>query len=217
MSAPRDAPTTTHRLRAARPQLSEETDAVDGSMVRDEFLTFIRGAILALPQSLKAALRVAEDPDIPDEGRALVAGAVIHWLSRTNTIPGVRGGALAYVDDVLVLMLAVEHTQGLAADAPERMLQHAPELCETLEADMALVRQHLGSGMSVIEQALPRVTKLKHMGRTAQQCVKDESAATMLYEELQSALVDFDPTPDSVARELKDLDSLVDDLRKKTS
>jgi hypothetical protein len=161
--------------------VAEETDAVDGSMVRDEFLTFIRGAILALPQSLKAALRVAEDPDIPDEGRALVAGAVIHWLSRTNTIPGVRGGALAYVDDVLVLLLALERTQGMAPDAPERMLQHAPEVCETMEEDLALTRGYLGAGIGVLEQALSRVTKLKHMGRTAEQCVKDESASTMLW------------------------------------
>jgi hypothetical protein len=186
-------------------------------MVRDEFLTFIRGAILALPQSLKAALRVAEDPDIPDEGRALVAGAVIHWLSRTNTIPGVRGGALAYVDDVLVLLLALERTQGMASDAPERLLQHAPELAETLEEDLALIRKYLGPAISVLEQALSRVTKLKHMGRTAQQCVKEESAATMLYEELQSALVDFEPTPEAIARELKDLDAVVDELRKKAS
>jgi uncharacterized membrane protein YkvA (DUF1232 family) len=184
-------------------------------MVRDEFLTFIRGAILALPQSLKAALRVAEDPDIPDEGRALVAGAVIHWLSKTNTIPGVRGGAVAYVDDVLVLMLALERAQKLAPDAPERLLEHAPEVCETLAEDLALVRNYLGPGIGVLEQALGRVTKLKHMGRTAQQCVKDEASATMLYEELQAALVDFDPAPDAVARELKELDPVLDELRKK--
>jgi len=186
-------------------------------MVREEFLTFIKGAIVALPQSLKAALRVVEDPDIPDEGRALVAGAVIHWLSRTNTIPGVRGGALAYVDDVLVLLLALERTQTLAPDAAERLLQHAPEVMETLGDDLALSRQYLAGGMTVLEQALGRVTKLKHMGRTAQQCVKDESAATMLYEELHSALVDFDPAPETVARELKDLDSIVEDLRKKAN
>jgi hypothetical protein len=195
--------------------LAEETDAVDGSMVRDEFLIFIRGAILALPQSLKAALRVAEDPDIPDEGRALVAGAVIHWLSKTNTIPGVRGGAVAYVDDVLVLLLALEKTQQLAPDAPERILQHAPEIAETLAADLALARNYLGPGIGVLEQALGRVTKLKHMGRTAQQCVKEEASATMLYEELNAALVDFDPAPDTVTRELKDLDPVLDELRKK--
>jgi len=186
-------------------------------MVREEFLTFIKGAIVALPQSLKAALRVVEDPDIPDEGRALVAGAVIHWLSRTNTIPGVRGGALAYIDDVLVLLLALERAQSLAPDAAERLLQHAPEVVETLSDDLALSRQYLAGGMTVLEQALGRVTKLKHMGRTAQQCVKDESAATMLYEELQSALVDFDPAPETVARELKDLDAVVEELRKKAN
>jgi len=186
-------------------------------MERDEFLTFIKGAILALPQSLKAALRVAEDPEIPDEGRTLVAGAVIHWLSGTNTIPGVRGGAMAYVDDVLVLMLAVESAQKLAPEAPERMLEHAPELCESLERDLALARSYLGNGMSVLEQALPRLTKLKHLGRTAEQCVEEESSATMLYEELHSALVDFDPEPDAIARELKDIQTVVDDLRKKAS
>jgi uncharacterized membrane protein YkvA (DUF1232 family) len=186
-------------------------------MERDEFLTFMKAAVLALPQSLKAAQRVAEDPDIPDEGRTLVAGAIIHWLSGTNTIPGVRGGALAYVDDVLVLMLAVERAQGLAPDAPERMLQHAPELCETLAEDLALTRKYLGPALGVIEQALPRLTKLKHLGRTAEQCVKDDASATMLYEELLSALVDFDPTPESVARELKDLDTVVDELRRKAS
>jgi uncharacterized membrane protein YkvA (DUF1232 family) len=187
-------------------------------MARDEFLTFIRGAILALPQSLKAALRLAEDPDLPDEGRSLVAGAVVHWLSKTNTIPGVRGGALAYVDDVLVLLLAIEKAMKLAGpEMADRFMQHAPEVCETLDADLALVRRHLGPGISVLEHALDRVTKLKHMGRTAQQCVKDEAAATMLYEELQSALVDLDPQPDVVGRELKDLDTVIEELRKKAS
>ena len=124
---------------------------------------------------------------------------------------------MAYVDDVLVLMLAMERAQTLAADAPERMLQHAPELCETLSEDLSITRKYLGNGMSVIEQALSRLTKLKHLGRTAEQCVKDESAATMLYEELIAALVDFDPSPDSVARELKDIDNVVEDLRKKAS
>jgi hypothetical protein len=161
---------------------------------------------------------LAEDPDLPDEGRSLVAGAVVHWLSKTNTIPGIRGDALAYVDDVLVLLLAIERAMQLAGpEMADNFQQHAPEVCETLTEDLALVRSYLGPGISVLEHALDRVTKLKHMGRTAQQCVKDEAASTMLYEELQSALVDFDPQPDVVARELKDLDTVIDDLRKKAS
>lgn len=186
-------------------------------MARERFVALIKGAIVGLPQNLKAALRVAEDQDIPDDGRALVAGAVVHWLSRSNTIPGVRGGALAYVDDVLVLLLALERLVKMAPDAIPRLRADAPELFDTLDADLALARSYLGPGMLVLEQALERVVKLKHMGRTALQCVKDESAATMLYEEVHAALIDFDLEPDTVGRELKDLDQLVDELRKKTS
>ncbi|HEX7481397.1 MAG TPA: hypothetical protein VF331_26575 [Polyangiales bacterium] len=177
----------------------------------------MRGAILSLPQSLKAALRVAEDQDIPDEGRALVAGAVVHWLSRTNTIPGVRGGALAYVDDVLVLLLAIERLTKLAPEAITRLQADSPELFETLAADLARARAYLGPGMTVLEQALPRVVKLKHLGRTAEQCVRDEAAATMLYEEVHAKLIELDLEPDVVARELRDLDQLVDELRKRAS
>jgi len=97
------------------------------------------------------------------------------------------------------------------------MLQHAPELCETLNEDLSQSRSYLGNAMSFVEQAISRLPKLKHLGRTAEQCVKEESSATMLYEELQSALVDFDPSPESVARELKEIDSVVEDLRKKAN
>ena len=102
-------------------------------MARERFVALMKAAIVGLPQNLKAALRVAEDQDIPDDGRALVAGAVVHWLSRTNTIPGVRGGALAYVDDVLVLMLALERLAKMAPDALPRLRADAPELFDTLE------------------------------------------------------------------------------------
>ena len=184
-------------------------------MARDQFVVFMRGAIVALPQSLKAALRVAEDPDLPDECRALVAGALVHWLSRTNTIPGVRGAALAYVDDVLVLLLAMERLTQMAPDAVTRLQGEAPELFETLTGDLEICRAYLGVGIKVLEQALERVVKLKHMGRTALQCVKDESSATMLYEEVHAALIDFDLESDAVGRELKEIDPLVEELRKR--
>lgn len=184
-------------------------------MAREQFVALMRGAIVALPQSLKAALRVIEDPDIPDEGRVLIAGSLVHWLSRTNTIPGIRGAALQYVDDVLVLMLAMERLAKMAPDALPRLQNDAPELFDTLQEDLSTVRDYLGKGVTVLEQALERVVKLKHMGRTPQQCIKDEASATMLYEEVHEALIDFDLEADAVGRELKDIDTLVDELKKR--
>jgi uncharacterized membrane protein YkvA (DUF1232 family) len=186
-------------------------------MARARFSEWMRGAIVGLPQNLKAALRVAEDQDLPDDGRALVAGSVVHWLSRTNTIPGLRGRALPYVDDVLVLLLAIERLAKMAPEAVSRLKADAPELFDTLDADLAVAREYLGPGITVLEQALDRVVKLKHMGRTALQCVKDEDSATMLYEEVHAALIDFDLEPDAVGRELKELDGVVEELRKRAA
>ena len=183
-------------------------------MSRQKFYDFTQGAVIALAQDLQSLLRLAEDPDVPDEGRTLAAGAILHWLSGSNTIPGVRGGALSYVDDVLVMRLACERIGKLAPDVLERHQAESPQMLASLEDDLALVREQLGEGFGVIERALDRIASIKHRGRTATQCAADDDGLTLLYEDVQSALVDVDIEPEGVARELKGLDELVESLSK---
>lgn len=183
-------------------------------MSRERFVEFLKEAIIMLPQHVKGTLRLSEDPDIPDEGRRLAAGSLLHWLSGTNTIPGARGNILSYVDDVLVLRLAYER---IAKLAPESMAGHranAPELFAALDEELALMREYLGDGLQVIEKGLERLSQLKHLGRTAEQCVRDEESATMLYEEVQTALVDLDLEEEEVARALKSIDPLIASLKR---
>ena len=108
-------------------------------MSREQFIEFVQGAIVSLPQHLKATLRLVDDPNIPDEGRVIAAGALIHWLSGSNTIPGLRGGVLSYVDDVLVLRLAYARIEQIA---PEAMAKHRadwPEVFGQLTEEVELV------------------------------------------------------------------------------
>jgi hypothetical protein len=181
-------------------------------MPREQLTEFLQAAITSLPQHLKAALRLVDDRDIPDQGRVLAAGSVMHWLSGSNSIPGVGGGPLSYVDDVLVLRLAYGR---LGEIAPEAMARHAadsPELFGELEAELALIRAELGKGLAVLEKAVDRLGQLKHRGITPTQCVADEEAGTVLYEELQAALVDLDLDEGSVGRALKQLGPVLDGL-----
>jgi hypothetical protein len=182
-------------------------------MSRERFVEFLKEAIVALPQHLKEMLRLSDDPDLSDQARRLAAGALLHWLSGTNTIPGARGDTLPYVDDVLVLRLVYER---IAQLAPEVMSAHkasAPELFGSLEDELALMRDYLGEGMSVIEKGVNRLSQIKHVGRTAEQCVGDEECATMLYEDVQAALVDLDLEEEEVARALKSVDPLIASLK----
>ena len=186
-------------------------------MSRQQFTEFIRVGLISLPQQLKGALRLMDDPNIPDEGRAIAAGAVLHWLSGSNTIPGVRGGVLSYVDDVLVLRLAYARIEAIAPDAMAPHRADFPELFGKLAEEVAVLREHLGAGVAVLDKVVERLGQLKHHGTSAPQCVADEEAGTALYDAVTAALVDIDVEEETVARALKQLDPVLDGLRQRSS
>lgn len=185
-------------------------------MSAEQINDFVAAAIISLPQRLKATLRLVDDPNIPDEGRLIAAGAVLHWLSGSNTIPGMRPGIISYVDDVIVLHFAFARIEGIA---PEAMAQHrvdSPELFGPLQEEVALLRAYFGSGAALFDKAIDRIGVLKHHGRNAAQCIADEEAATMLYDEVHAALVDLDLEEEAVHRALKQLGPVLEGLRQKS-
>jgi uncharacterized membrane protein YkvA (DUF1232 family) len=184
-------------------------------MSSERFTDFLRVAIVSLPQHLQAALRLMDDPNIPDEGRIVAAGAVLHWLSGSNTIPGVRGGVLSYVDDVLVLRLAYARIKGIAPDAMAKHCADWPELFGQLDEEVTLVRDTLGTSVAVFDKAIERIGQQKHHGRNAAQCVADAEAGTMLYDETTAALVDLELEEEAIGRALKQLGPVLDGLRQR--
>jgi hypothetical protein len=185
-------------------------------MSREQLTDFLQAAITSLPQHLQAALRLMDDPDIPDEGRVIAAGSVMHFLSGSNSIPGVRGGALSYVDDVLMLRIAYERIEKLAPEAMAKHRDSSPDIFGELASELALTRGELGKGFSVLERAADRVAQLKHRGVGPKQCVSDEEAATVLYEEVQAAMVDLDIEEGAVSRALKQLGPVLEGLKRHT-
>lgn len=168
----------------------------------------MREAIISLPQDMKAVLRIVEDPDLDDEGRALAAGALLHVLSAHNAIPGQRG-ILAYVDDVIVLRLMLERLQKSAPDVMAQHREDSPELMEPLEEQMGAVRDYLGELLKVLDRAVDGLPKLNHQGHSATDCARDPEASTWLYDAVHEALVDeLDFDEDEVARELKQVDRI---------
>ena len=177
-------------------------------MSAERFEEWVREAILSLPRDLKAVLRIVEDPDLSDEGRIAAAGALLHVLSSSNAIPGMRG-LLAYVDDVIVLRLVLER---LNQSDPEAMATHrkdSPELLEPLDEQLASARDYLGDLMQVLDKAADGVKKLQHHGKNAVQCVRDPDDGNWLYDAVHEAIVEqlvFDE--DEVAREIKRIEEI---------
>lgn len=182
-------------------------------MPRERFEQAVCEAIVSLPQDMKAVLRIVEDPDVNDEGRVLAAGALIHVLSASNSIPGQRG-ILAHVDDVLVMRLILER---LEKDNPEAIARHreeSPELFDPLDEQLAVTREYLGELMQVLERAVDGVTKLSYQGHKAPDCAGDTEGATWLYDTVQEAMIDeLDFDEDEVARECRNIERIIPHLR----
>ena len=173
-------------------------------MAENGFAEAMREAILSLPQDLKAMLRVMEDPDLDDQGRVLASGALLHVLSASNAIPGVKG-TLALVDDVLVLRLALER---IAATSPEVVAHHRddePEVFEPWSVQLDAARGYLGDrGVAVLQKAVDGLPKITFQGHSARECARDQDAATWLYDSVHEAIVQqFEIAPEEVARAVK--------------
>jgi uncharacterized membrane protein YkvA (DUF1232 family) len=183
-------------------------------MSRDSFVQLVREALLTMPQTLKAILRIVEDSEVPDQGRALAAGALVHWLSRTKTIPGVSG-VLAYVDDVLLIGIVLERLESLAPEVIARYLSDLPEPLVSPTKAVEVMRDHLGPVLTVLDKAAAEVIKLKHKGRTIDQYIGDEQAGNRLYQDVQSALIELDIEESELIPALKGLDAIFEPLKRR--
>lgn len=160
-------------------------------------------AVIALPQDLKSVLRIVDDPEVDDESRVRLAGALLHVISEGTSIPGVRG-VLQRVGTVLVIRLALEEARGRSPAAFTRHLEAAPELLEPLEEQLEVARAFIGEGMSVIAQVVEKLPSLSHQGHAARECVHDIEHANWLYDTVHVALVEsMEIDEDDVAREIK--------------
>jgi uncharacterized membrane protein YkvA (DUF1232 family) len=173
-------------------------------MVENGFAEAMRAAILSLPQDLKAMLRVLEDPDLDDQGRVIASGALLHVLSASNAIPGVKG-TLALVDDVLVLRLALERIAATSPDVVSHHRDDEPDIFEPWQVQLDAARAYLGErGINVLAKAVDGLAKITFQGHSARECARDQEAATWLYDSVHEAIVEqFEIAPDEVTRAVK--------------
>lgn len=169
-------------------------------------------AVLALPQDLKAVLRVVEDADVDDQSRIATAGAILHVLSAGNAIPGVRG-ILQHVGDVLLIRMVLEQVATRSPEAYGTHREDAPELFELLDEQLEVARSYLGEGMKVLEKVVEGLPKQQHEGHSAERCVTDLETTNWLYDAVNEAIVEqFEYDEDDVARDMKGIDRILGNL-----
>jgi len=183
-------------------------------MTLDRFASALQAGMLSLPQDMKAMLRIVEDPDLDDASRVLACGALLHVLSGTNAIPGVKG-TLGFADDVLVLRLTVDRIEKSSPEIIKAHREDAPEIFEPMADQLEASREYLGAErIGVLDRALDGLPKITYEGHNAVQCAREQDEQTWLYDSVHEAIVErLELNPDDVARAVKsasDLQSKLD-------
>lgn len=178
-------------------------------MARQHFVEFVSDAILALPQDLKSMLRILDDQEIDEEARVTLAGAILHVLSASNSIPGVRG-ILQNVGDILLLRLVLERIAKKSPEGFKRHVQDSPEFLEPLEVELGIARAFLGDRIKVLEKVADSVTKQTFEGKTARECITDTESGNWIHGAVIEAITEqFDFEESDVDRELKKVDRIL--------
>lgn len=182
-------------------------------MAQDGFEEAMRQGLLSLPQDMKGMLRVMEDPDLDEASRVLASGSLLHVLSASNAIPGVKG-ILALVDDVLVLRLTLERISANSPDVVRHHIENDPDVFEPWAAQLAAARAYFGEHIAVIDKAVDHLPSQKFAGHTAPECARDEDGSTWLYDSVQEAIVEqFEMREADIERAVKSVDELLTRLR----
>jgi hypothetical protein len=187
-------------------------DGLESGLHEAGFVAAMRQGILSLPQDLKGMLRVVEDPDLDDASRVLACGALLHVLSGSNAIPGVRG-TLALVDDVLVLRMTLERIAKTSPDVVDHHRQDLPEVFDAWIEQLRAARDYLGDRLGVLERAIDQLPNQRFEGRSARECAKEQDSTTWLYDSVHEAIVEqFEIAEDEVARAMKNAPEILQRL-----
>lgn len=178
-------------------------------MTRERFVELMNPALIRFSQDLKAVLRIVEDPDIDDESRVASAGALLHVISSSGVIPGVRG-VLRHLGDVLLMRLVLKGVRDRSPEAFSKHAQASPEMFEPLSDELEAMSAYLEERVTVLESAVEKFPSLNHQGHQASACIEDAESSTWLYDAVHEALIDeIDFDEDDVVRELKQVDRIL--------
>ncbi len=178
-------------------------------MSRKRFVELMSPALVRFSEDLKSVLRIVEDPEIDDESRAAMAGGLLHVISSSGAIPGVRG-VLRHLGDVLVIRIVLDRVRQSSPKAFQKHAEEFSEMLAPLSDELDAMRAYLGERVTVLEKAVDKFPKLNHQGHQAAACVNDTESSTWLYDAVHEALIDeIDFDEEDVVRELKQVDRIL--------
>jgi hypothetical protein len=174
------------------------------------FLEKVTEYPLSLPFDLKILQEAVADPDLDRGARELAAATIVHTLlPQDGEVPG------RYVDDVLWVRAALHRISADNSEGAQAFRARFEDVYGRLDDDIATFERALGDLWPWLTSKLDSFTKLSLKGVKPSECVEDDEAATLLYEEGLAFQTNYPVSENQVQNKIRKVETILDILNRR--
>jgi uncharacterized membrane protein YkvA (DUF1232 family) len=147
-----------------------------------KFVELVRGWLVSLPHDLKIAFDAMDDENLPRPVREVAIGVIAYVVSPNDFVSDRHDAVVSYVDDVVLLRLALQKALGPGEDE-QSFRDRFPELFGDLEDHLNLCRKIMGETVTWLESKVATLPTLEYKAKKVAKYLDDEEAREQLFED----------------------------------
>lgn len=161
---------------------------------RADFFGVLFTWLKSLPTDLKILIEMIGDDDLDLKARSSAVGIIIYILSPIDLIPE-KIPILGYIDDVIILRIALAVILEIDANRAEYYREKYPETFDVLDEQIVLLKQTLGALYSWLKALVEKLPKRRFHGKSAEDVASSEQSREEMFDEVMeyAANVNVDP------------------------
>ncbi len=164
------------------------------SAAEQAFLETMSAWLVSLPHDLRILYEAASDENLDRKSRELAVGAIIYVVNPNDFIADRHDTFLSYVDDCLVMRMALLRILSANNEDTQAFADRFPEFFEPLAEEMAACKAYLGPLVDWLGLRVDTLRTLEYKSKKVPTYLDDDEASEFLYEEGLAFRTDYDVT-----------------------
>lgn len=166
----------------------------------ERFLATLGGYLVSLPYDLKILFEASSEENLDRRARELATGTILYVLTPNDSAPPDQPH-LKYVDDAILLRLALRAIAQTGGEGAAEFTGRFPEFYDSLERELAVLRDYLGVDcFGWLERKIELMPRGVYKGKNVKKYLDDAEAAEFLYEESLAFATDYEIDEEAVSR-----------------
>lgn len=167
----------------------------------ENFFEILVRWLVSLPTDIKILIEMIGDDELDMKARSLAVGTIVYVLAPIDLIPE-KIPVLGYVDDVVVLHIAVALAVQIDPNRGRYYREKYPQTFETLDQQIDLLRKTLGALYSWLTALVENLVKRRFRGQTAEDIIGSEKLHEDMFDAAMEYAADVNVDAETIRRAL---------------